>query len=202
MIKALLVGDGKHEGSGALEALVRMVIATEITFDYKKVNELRAYHGTGPGYYKKALGWMGIAEKRGFDALILVIDEDDKRERVRQITNAQDHGLARMPRALGVAIRTFDAWMLADEQALSEVLGSVVQRQRDPEKIKDPKNVFRSLRDASASTAPAAALYAELACRLNIKALETRCPKGFAPFAQRVRELQPSENHSGAPAEL
>ena len=196
MIKVLLVGDGKHEGSGALAALVQQVLAPEITFDCEKMsrNQIHAHHGKGQGFFKRAVRWMIEARRRGcYDALILLVDEDHQRERVREIADAQESKLGIKRRALGVAIHTFDAWMLADEQCLTQILERPIQRQPDPETIPDPKAVCSSLRDASPSRAPAAALYADLASRLNIETLKKRCPKGFAPFAQRVRELQPSK---------
>ena len=53
MIRALLLGYGKHEGCGALGALVRRVIVTDVTFGFEKVNRLRDYHGQTPKFVKK-----------------------------------------------------------------------------------------------------------------------------------------------------
>lgn len=43
------------------------------------------------------------------------------------------------PRALGMAIRSFDAWMLADDGVLTLVLGKPIDTQPSPEKNRDPK---------------------------------------------------------------
>jgi hypothetical protein len=79
--------------------------------------DIHAHHGKGQGYFKKALRWILEAERRGYDALVLVIDQDNTPERVQEINKAQNDQRVTLRRALGVAIRTFDAWMLADEQA-------------------------------------------------------------------------------------
>jgi hypothetical protein len=116
-MKILLVGEGRHELAGALPALVQRFTSTDIQYDLDRVsrNDIHAHHGRGGGYFKKALRWIREAEKRGYDALILLIDEDNRPERTREIDDAQDHStVTALPRALGVAIRTFDAWMLAD----------------------------------------------------------------------------------------
>jgi len=146
--------------------------------------DLRAFHGKGQGFFKRAVRWTLAAEKRGFDALIFIIDRDGEPERVRQIDRAQDLNDVELRRALGVAIESFDAWMLADEKALTQVLGRSVDTQRSPESIRRPKEVCDELgilrRD----------LYQEVCRILDIELLIRRCPGGFATFAQRVRDLE------------
>jgi hypothetical protein len=88
----------------------------------------------------------------------------------------------------GVAICTFDAWMLADEQALRIALATAVQRQKSPEMIKDPKRICQALRNQS-RFAGLPDLYAAVADAIDVETLIDRCPKGFAPFAQRARQL-------------
>ena len=132
---------------------------------------------------------MREAQKRGFDGIVLVIDEDGQSERRQQIDEAQDYSGTAIPRALGVAIRTFDAWMLTDEKALSKVFGITIRRQPDPEKITDPKKGIDELRDASMVDMRRGELYARIASEAAMESIETRCSKGFAPFAKRVREL-------------
>ena len=90
---------------------------------------------------------------------------------------------------MGVAVLTFDAWMLADEQALTMVLSRPIQRQPDPERIGDAKGSCIALRDESGSELGLAELYAELATVINLDVLQSRCPLGFAPFAERTRRM-------------
>jgi hypothetical protein len=91
---------------------------------------------------------------------------------------------------MGVAIRSFDAWILADDSALSAVLGRTIPRQPDPEEIKDPKSECTKLRDASGKNIDLRDMYAEVAAQADLNTIAARCPKGFATFAQRVRLLQ------------
>ena len=191
-MKVLLVSEGKHELAGALETLVRRLFSPrEIEIDHDKVSiaDVHAYHGKGQGYTKRAIRWLLDARKRGYDAIVLVIDEDGQTERVREIAEAQKHEGFEFQRAFGVAIRTFDAWMLADEQALTAVLGCQIQCQPAPESEKDPKQACKDLRDAGEADISQTEMYVRIAERVNLLLLEQRCPRGFAPFADRVRRL-------------
>ena len=182
---------GTREGDSALEILVRRLNGDIRQCKSKPVSKknIHAHHGKGKGYFKRALRWMLEANKRGYDALILVIDQDNRPERGQELTEAQNDTLVSLRRALGVAIRTFDAWMLADEQALTRVLRHTVERQPNPEEIRDPKGVCADLLDDSQVSMSQSELYSAVADAADIDTMEARCPKGFAPFAERVRGL-------------
>ena len=72
-MRVLVVAEGKHESSGALENLLN------------RLGENNAFHGKGQGYFKRAVRWLKEAEERGVNALILLIDEDGRDERIEQI---------------------------------------------------------------------------------------------------------------------
>ena len=54
-------------------------------------------------------------------------------------------GVWHLPRALGLAIKSFDAWVLADEVAMSTIVGHTVDRQRDMESLRDPKLICKGI---------------------------------------------------------
>jgi hypothetical protein len=205
-MRVLLVAEGASElGSdrdatgrpagprGALETLVRRLLSGgEIEFVSQKVGsrELGRLHGkSGPPYFKRAVQWLLYAEKHGFEALILLVDQDRQAERIRGIEDAQSFPRGVRRRALGVAIRTFDAWMLADETAVSRALNAPVGRQPDPEGLHDPRGRFEQLRDGAPTGAQLPELYAAIAEHLDVRTLMERCPKGFHRFADRIRGL-------------
>lgn len=191
-MRVLIVAEGKHERSGALERLVRRVShRQELECETDRANraDLHAVHGKGRGFFKRSIRWLLKAEKQGYDALVFVIDEDGHPEPARQINDAQGNETTALPRAFGVAVRTFDAWMLADEQALTQVLGFQVQRQRDPETIVDPKEQCAGLLARSDLGMTQTAMYKAVANAANLETVEERCPRGFRPFAQRVRDI-------------
>lgn len=190
-MQALIVSEGPHESGGALEALVTRLATSGLRCEHDRVacRDIHAHHGRGQGYYKRAVRWLREAEKRGFDALVLVIDEDGRSERVKQFTEAQGYEHVSLPRALGVAIRTFDAWMLGDERALTAVLGCQVPRQPTPETIVHPKRTCSELLRQADCAMTQREMYSAVATAADIETLEERCPRGFAPFARRVRAL-------------
>lgn len=148
------------------------------------------------GFFKKALSWMHYAERERFDAVVLLIDEDGDRGRVQQIDDAQDdRTISRIARALGVAIQTFDAWFLADKKALSEALESPVNRQPDPETDRAPKTRCKDLVGKTEAGLDLGELFCRCAQHIELKCVEQRCPRGFAPFAERVRQLEPNSKY-------
>ena len=193
-MKVLIVAEGKHEQSGSLETLVRRLMGRELQFDVDDIHRrLSPLHGIGGfDYCKRALQWVQEAQKRGYDAIILLLDEDGYSDRIKGIDEAQVRRskTTMLPRALGVAVRTFDAWMLADEKVLSDVLRRVVARPPSPEGIRDPKSICQQLRDDSSDCQLGLTeMYAMIAQAIRMDFLEQRCPAGFKPFADRVRSL-------------
>ena len=190
-MRILVVSEGKHEQSGALENLLKRLGENHHLFEHDRIanTDIPRVH-KGKGYFKKALRWILEAEKKGYDALILLIDEDGIQKRVQEIQQAQAHNsLSLLPRAMGVAVRTFDAWMLADEQALTTVLGDNINRQTNPETIRDPKQVCAQLLEDSQIQISQREMYASVSSKINIEILCDRCKSGFKPFATYVRNI-------------
>lgn len=192
-MRVLVVAEGRHELSGALESLIRRLATQplECSFDRVSRANIHVHRGKGRGYFKKAIRWMLEAQNRGYEAIVLVIDQDNYPERKRELDEAQEHvQVAPIPRALGVAIRTFDAWMLADERTLARVLHCPVSAAPNPEEIDDPKQYCASLLCESGSNLRQTEMYTEVARSTDLGLLSRRCPRGFAPFAERVRSLR------------
>lgn len=192
-MRVLLVSEGKHEESGALEALVRRTVPKIDQCAFARVSDRRVQiqPGKGGGLYKRVLQWVLEARRSGFDALVLVIDEDGYRERIRQLDQAQAEVAStfHFPRAIGIAIRSFDAWILADERALSDALVCSIQRQPSPEDNRDPKADCQFIRDSCPTEISIRDLYAKVALCVDLRCLSDRCPKGFGVFAARLRSL-------------
>lgn len=190
-MKALIVCEGRHESEGALAAIIRRLAGPGLEYVMDRVsrNDIHAHHGKGNGYKKRAVRWLLEAQKRGFDALIFLIDQDHCPERRQQINEAQEQELGVARRALGVAVQTFDAWMLADDKTLTRALDCQVPRQPDPETMDNPKKVCADLLATGGGKMSQSELYRAIMEVVDIATLETRCPLGFAPFAERVRCL-------------
>lgn len=214
-MRILVVGEGAHEvpppaeqeegvsgPAGALAIFVSRLLSGENEYAYdrvRRVKELRKkmpgakrLHGVRgrKGMKRTSLLWMLHAQQTGYDALVLVVDNDQQPDRIKEINEAQDSDHVRISRALGVAIESFDAWILADEVALSWVLDRPVETQPDPESIPYPKPRCKELASDALNAVVLREVYAAVAEHADLNKVKQRCPKGFAPFAQRVRALE------------
>jgi hypothetical protein len=197
-VRVLLVAEGESElgnlqVEGSLAVLVRRLLPETREIVGRKVSDraVRTHRqpGQGGGFERRALLWLRYAGAAGFDALVLVIDEDGDPQRGSELDAAQRRQEFPLGRAFGLAIRTYDAWMLADERALGAALGGAVGRQRSPERLRDPKRTLNQLSSRHACKIGFAALCAAVAARVDLECLAARCPQGFSPWADRVRAL-------------
>ena len=198
-MRVLVVGEGKHEltdenPSSPLVELVRRMLPADVEFHREKVSspKVRTHRLRGKAeaaYEKRALAWLSYATRESFDALILLIDHDGEADREKGIERAQNDTRMPLRRAMGVAIRTFDAWMLADNVALGQALDCSVPVQRSPEGVRDPKSVCKRLQSDSACELGLTEVYFRVARVVDLDRLKTRCPRGFGPFANRVGML-------------
>lgn len=208
-MKVLVVAEGIHEMGacriddptderrGALQSLLQQLNSAIVDVTClpitSKALDLEIQPGKGGGLFKRGMAILRYARKHGYDAAVVLIDEDGDLDRHRSFTQSQESTAFYFPRAFGIAVRAFDAWMLADEMALSKTMERTIDRRSSPEEIKDPKQEFRSLLDsATAINKSQAECYLEVATQTNLTLLEQRCPKGFKPFADRVRKLKSS----------
>lgn len=195
--KIWVIGEGKHEQEGALVHLVRRLIPDAEACDFefglwktpRGVKRRFRSSELGDGVSKKFVAMLLDAERYGFDAVIALIDCDGDRSRIQAATKAQGEQAVPMPRAFGIAIETFDAWFLADEQALSGAFETSVNKQPSPESNSDAKASMKSLRNQSGSPLGLAELYCTLAQTSNLELVSKCCPKGFGVWKQRVEEL-------------
>lgn len=205
-MRILVLSEGKHELGGEgrdghvaspLETLVRRLYGADANVERCRFGAqefgnalLSIRPGKGHNLTKRATAWMRLAQQQGFDAIVAVVDHDGFGDRVVAFDAAQEETGLAVGRAFGVAIRTFDAWMLADAKALSAALGQTVQTQPAPEALDDPKSICQRLLDGCSLDSSLAELYAGVAQAMRIEVLEDRCRKGFKPFAARVRALR------------
>ena len=91
-MRILVVSEGEHElGDNSLDgALVKLSsrllnLNENVSFEKERVSSSRVRQHTQPGrggrYKKRALGWIRLAEREDYDAIILVIDQDGDEER-------------------------------------------------------------------------------------------------------------------------
>ena len=193
-MRILLVAEGQHEFHGALECLVRRLLPAGTTLTHVeklKMSDATLGHVSGRGnrLTKRILFAMRHATQLQCDALVLLIDEDGDRGRRPCIDEAQESTMFPIQRAISIAIQAFDAWMLADETAISVALSKTIGCQPAPEEITRPKERFAELLQETGSALRFHEAYAQIAENARMEILLDRCPNGFAPFAKRIQKL-------------
>jgi len=135
---------------------------------------------------------------------VILVDADGKgRQRLRtlrqRVGEVEQAGVAiAFCTAVGVAVEKFEAWLLADEKALSRVLEvpNPPGASASPETLKgkggapeDAKRVFAErVAQAGKRDVPPDELASRIVAQMDLDVVEKRCPKGFGPFRREVKD--------------
>jgi hypothetical protein len=204
-VRVLLISEGSHEGQPdeekpqALCALVKRVLGESAKYEWLDVHDLprgNPFPGKGGGHFKLALKALKHAKDHKFDAVVCVTDADRRHERITEFDAAQEDTRLKIPRALAIAVEAFDAWILADHQALGRVLNVKLGARPSPEgydggkgSARHPKQVCRQLMREHKWGRSQAEFYEAVCQGADLEVVAARCPKGFQPFLQRLRGL-------------
>ena len=209
-LRVLLVSEGRHELADCPEGyvpdealpplaiLVRRLTGKDgkIRFCCRRGKSIRNVHrgkmssGWGKKVYSAVWCAANGTDGQTFDAVVVVVDRDGPRnaERLAEMQQGRHlYGDSRFPCALGVAVEAFDAWMIADGQGIAATGGEAAKANARPEDIRHPKEVA----DAIFGTSGGSGLgpkYTIVAQNADLANLAQACPKGFAPFAEEVRQ--------------
>jgi Domain of unknown function (DUF4276) len=208
--------DGTLQLEGVLPILVRKLIGEApdkkpVELKAKILGKVRRFPDSSRrmgrsqyGYANKLRATLGLKEGREADAIVAVVDRDGKENKDKIVELNKGRNELRQENktcAVGLAIETIEAWLLADENALRSALGApAIQRQPDPETLaghdndseQHPKGrLQRLIAQTQSHGIPCdfTAHYANIARNLATQVLEKRCSEGFRPFAFQVREL-------------
>jgi hypothetical protein len=205
--RILVVAEGEHEladfsENGSLIILLRRILADfsfraecrPIKSFNRRVHVRDDRRARGDRHARKLIAILDEAEKGRFDAVCILFDRDGDKSRELAATTAQETNYVAIPRAVGVAVESYDAWYLADELALTTELKVNVDRQSDPEVEKSPKDKVRRLLQAHNYPVSQREFYSAIAASISLQLLINRCPAGFAVFHERVKSI--SENAS------
>ncbi len=194
-MRVLIVGEGPND-EAVLRTLVSRVLGEKVEVTFRKVSEsVQTTRLKGEGSEKRAVAWIREAQRANFSALVLVIDNDNQNDRVTQLDRAQTSGVASTPRALGVAVESIEAWILADDQAFSQA--AEVKPENfpvSPEKLSKAK--LKPLVDhllTQSKSSRSSDFYSDVVQMMRTDIVAKKCPLGFAPFYARLNELALSQ---------
>ena len=205
----LVLGEGRHELGSELDsplhadklpALPRLIhrLLSEprnVSYTCQAFKTVRAIHGRGRKFAKKTTVAVRRAKQEGFAAIAIVIDRDRRpdRERIGALQEGRTavDGPSYPPCALGVAVETFDAWMIADGTAVGAAGGDSTRSHPSPEEMDGKEGTDRHPKDRAVSLFGAGNLgdsYASAASNVDLELLARHCSRGFKPFADEVRD--------------
>jgi hypothetical protein len=227
-LKVLVISEGPHElghkhdvflDDGELPALpilVRRLVEARVAMSFTcrplktvgkaRVNDIvkTTVEARAAGLARKVLQGLTEAKIDGFDAVVVLIDRDGDPDskRLVPLQRGRDSHWARIPVcAVGTAVETFDAWMIADPGAIEKAGGDKSKHRPDPEKLNGKEGTDKHPKDWAAKIFGGGKglgeAYATVAAHVDIEHLRKSCPKGFAPFADDVRaRILPAVNPS------
>lgn len=200
-----VLGEGPHESltaegradsshGPALATLVRRLAGgpADVEFRGMSLKEFRQEHAIGlrgkHGLKKQTIAAMRAARNVGASGLAIVVDRDGRANASRLNAMRQgrdDYHQEGVACAVGVAVESFDAWMVVDANAMACATDdNKPQPHQNPESL-SPGNAKghaqRQLGDGLRQK------YAAIAASTDLALLERMCPKGFGEFAQEVR---------------
>jgi len=122
-------GTRERDRVGAVGVLIQRVLGSDVEVEFDKVSNVdhRGVGGPFGRIAKKAIACMIRARGKNFDAAVFLVDLDKtaNSDRINQLDRAQDNLAPNIPRAFGVAIMEFEAWLLADEVAIRKGIGEL-----------------------------------------------------------------------------
>ena len=121
-------------------------------------------------------------EREDIDLIILVKDNDnhntnDFYKRLEKMASN-----IRTKLIIAIPVQALEAWLLADENALSKVFGKTINRVKSPEKYKKPKSILQKIAHPDV---PTRNHYKLIAQSLSISILQRRC-KSFYRFKKSL----------------
>ena len=154
---------------------------------------------TGRGLHRKVTAAKKLARQNRSHAAVFVMDsEGDLKGRREELAKGRDAGPLCLPMVIGVAHPCIEAWLLSDGTAIRRglELQATPAVPENPEELAPPSqdgkvNPKKELVRAAGFKKKelSAAQKDSIAAAMNDMELpRTRCPLGFAPFADEVQE--------------
>lgn len=177
-----LIVEGTYD-EAALTELVQQCVSSEVGVISRRCGNRVQLMRKFPAFLEE---FRHAKEGSPVDKALVVRDADHKNpaELLLKMEARITGRVYRFPCKLLVIVEELEAWLLADEKALTTVTGKSQRRIPDPEAIVDPKaRLQRILSDASIAYTPEVARRIAAAIRADV--LAARCPS-FKKFQDTV----------------
>jgi hypothetical protein len=189
--------DAELPNSGVIPILVHTLCGKPADMRVKR-RPVSFLHGKG-WWQKIRFAKQQAFYNRSAGAVVVLDTEGDHKGRMADLVKGRGFGLAEFPMAVGAAHACIEAWLLADAIAIAQGMGLTTPPQvpDQPEQLlapqhnrkNNPKTVLAECAGASKSELSAAEKDRIALAMKNMSLVRTRCPVGFAPFANEVELL-------------
>jgi hypothetical protein len=148
---------------------------------------------------------VSIWKPEEVDIIVIVVDADDKLFQRRIDLEAalnviRDNHLDNNERSIcdrsigGLAIKNFEAWLLADPRTISNILGVQVEQFENTEDLDNPKYILENAISQSTylegtNNQRPLQIRWNLASQIDLDILKTCCPNGYGDFTKYLIEV-------------
>ena len=177
-----LVVEGIYDQAALIE-LVRNCSSTGVDVICRPCGSAIQLMKKFPGFLES---FRHINDGLPVDIAIVIRDADHKipNDLITSLENRISGRIYPFPKHLLVIVQELEAWLLADEAALSLVTGSPQQRIPNPEAINDPKVILNKIL-SSAGLVYTSEIARKIAAASRVEVLSVRCPS-FKRFQEAV----------------
>ncbi|WP_373543273.1 hypothetical protein [Chamaesiphon sp.] len=205
----------EREKEGALHTLIRRELNTcglpdcDFVHRHPSIKEaqkktLRRGHSILDRKYLAQV--VSIWKPEEVDIIVIVVDADDKLlqrqiDLEAELKVIRDNHLDDNERSIvdrstgGLAIKNFEAWLLADTQTISSMLGVEVEQFNNTENLDNTKDILdnaiaqSTYLDLEINNQRPLQIRWNLAAQIDLAIIKTCCPNGYADFIKYLIEV-------------
>ena len=167
-----LIVEGEHD----------IIIYDKLLRKIGYIPKIRETRGNGR-LIKKIHSWVGLLRRKGLSKIIALKDLHDKS--IKEVVKKTQHFPNDVP--LCLAIRTVEAWIIADEEALKQQFRKPRIRQvHNPENIEKPKEMLRNIFQRHGKSYVARRDLPKIIDALDLDRVRRKCPS-FVIFENILR---------------
>lgn len=173
------------EGQNDIEAIKTLLSKINSTYDsLSEVNYEPRYHRGYPDLIGHLHQTLFEFNQLNIELIVVLIDNDreKKNKRLKRLIEKCRKSKCNYDFiAPGVAVEALEAWLLADESALSKVAKKTIPCQPSPENIQKPDEVLKQITQSSSIGIPYHEVLRGIASELDLNIVLRRC-KSFKNF--------------------
>lgn len=172
------------EGQNDIEAIKSLLMKINSSYIDNFINYIPRYHRGYPNLIRNLHQTLFEFNRLNVNIIVILVD-NDRQKKQRRFKELQkickgthcNYDLI----AMGVAVEALEAWLLADENALSKLTNRTISAQQNPENIQRPDVVLKEITQYHSIGMPYFEILQRIVIELNLDIVLRRC-KSFKNF--------------------